>query len=176
MPISPSQVTAIATSFVSHAVSGIAPGTEIDLGTLYVSPVDMNGNAIADMWETNYFGPDADIDGSDDPDADESSNYEEYLAGTVPTSSGHVLRIDRIMDTTNGTTITWSPVYNGRNYRVRFIHDLTTNDWQESGDTIEAHVGRNQFAVDRTVPCEHQRTLLPDRHTPPNVRIDHPLG
>jgi len=66
---------------------GLTNGEEDVLGTLPLNP-DTDGDDLPDGWEVDYgLSPTSDVgdDGRDgDPDGDNFTNYEEYLAGSEP--------------------------------------------------------------------------------------------
>ncbi|MCE9616095.1 MAG: DUF2341 domain-containing protein [Lentisphaerae bacterium] len=65
------------------------PGAFAQAGDVQSVDADANHNGIPDAWERAHFGgeglpPDG---GADDPDADTSDNWAEYVAGTDPTNA-----------------------------------------------------------------------------------------
>jgi hypothetical protein len=64
------------------------------------TPVDNDGDRMADNWEVAYFGGTDSVDGGprDDWDQDGSLNVEEYVAGTDPTNSLSRLRMSLLRD------------------------------------------------------------------------------
>ncbi len=51
------------------------------------TPSDVDADGLPDAWEIEHFGNTVSQDGTGDPDADWSSNLDEYLAGTDPTDN-----------------------------------------------------------------------------------------
>ena len=97
------------------AVKNQPVGSEIALGTIYLTPVDANSNGIQDGWESTYFPGGCDPEA--DADDDGLSNRAEYLCGTVPTSSASAMRILDVRRDSGGLSLTWSAAA-GRSYRV----------------------------------------------------------
>jgi glycosidase len=80
---------------------------------------DTDSDGLPDFWENqNRLSPTNSLghDGADgDPDADNFTNFEEYLAGTDPRNAASLLRITDVAGA--GRVISWSSIP-GRNYRV----------------------------------------------------------
>ncbi|MDF7823620.1 carbohydrate-binding protein [Pontiellaceae bacterium B12227] len=68
--------------------------------------VTANGTPIA--WLEGYDLTSA--DDALDSDGDGLLNWEEYLAGTVPTNSGSVLEVNSVRDSASGMVVTWKSV------------------------------------------------------------------
>ncbi|NKB24202.1 MAG: hypothetical protein GKR87_07475 [Kiritimatiellae bacterium] len=60
------------------------PGSTVDVGTLTLRPLDLNGNNIADSWEDFYFGTGSNVNPTADADGDRSSHWEECIALPEP--------------------------------------------------------------------------------------------
>ncbi len=106
------------------------PGQHRAFGPLrYFLPVDANGNGIRDGWESNYFG--SLTSATLDQDGDGHNNWEEYLAGTVPTNGGSALESTATL--TNGQWVLSWTTAPGRVYRVRRTADLTATNWSVVG-------------------------------------------
>jgi hypothetical protein len=58
--------------------------SRMDFGSL-----DVDGNSLADTWETQYFGRTG-VDPNGDPDHDGHSNFQEFTAGTNPLVANNV--------------------------------------------------------------------------------------
>ena len=131
-------------------MSGLASGTTHTFKLAYVladgrrSPLsasamgrtwgaDVNGDAIPDDWQIAYWGsagapaarPKVDADG------DGVSNYDEFLAGTDPTSAQSVLRT-QVRRAGTGLEIAWSSVP-GLVYQVQRTSSLSVLGWQDLG-------------------------------------------
>lgn len=67
-------------------------------------------------WAEHFFDPP--VAGGDDPDADGSSNYAEYVLGTDPTrpSSGLAVRLEEADEA--GCLVVFAPYCSGRRYRL----------------------------------------------------------
>ena len=80
------------TNLVRAPAVALSPaGSVTNLGTLLISPIDINANGIADAWELS-FGL-AGVTSSSNSDADIFTDKQEYLAGTDPTNSLSYFRI-----------------------------------------------------------------------------------
>jgi hypothetical protein len=119
-------------------ISAPAAGSVHDLGERLLAPVDANGNAIADTWETLYFG--GPTTATNDADDDGHSDLEEYWTGTNPTNASSVFESDQLA-ATNGFTLRW-PVTPGRVYRVLSTPSLVTGHWSLAAGPWTAAVGQ----------------------------------
>ena len=85
-----------------------------------------------DEWEqangTSIFIADAE----DDPDGDGLTNWEEYLAGTLPNEASSVLRVENISSAPNSITFEFLAVSN-RTYRILFSPSMKSGSWTELG-------------------------------------------
>ncbi len=107
---------------------------------LITAAQDSVGDGIPDWWRALYFGGDGTTTNSQscataDPDGDGMSNYAEYLAGTVPTSSASALRITGIAQNGNDMNITWN-VVTGRTYLVQTSTNLVTDSFNNPSNTV----------------------------------------
>jgi Tol biopolymer transport system component len=114
---------------ISTVIVNPTPGQVIDLGTLWLSPVDTNANGIADWWEERYFGANR-PPAEEDSDGDGHNNREEYLLGTDPTNRDSVMKLHIAAQNTHGVTLTW-PVANGRTYDIRTSRQLSSELWTQ---------------------------------------------
>jgi hypothetical protein len=73
------------------AVAQMAAGSVTNLRTLLLSPLDLNGNGVADGWESQYGL--TNVTAESDADSDAFPDRGEYLAGTDPTNSLSVFQI-----------------------------------------------------------------------------------
>ncbi len=103
------------------------PGQTVDVATVLLSPVDVNGNGVSDAWEGS--NPGSVLDGVTDSDGDGASDLEEYLCGTDPQNPQSALRM---ASPTNGTpsavTLMWS-VSPGRSYQIAGTDDIMARPW-----------------------------------------------
>ncbi len=125
---------------IAHrAIVGSSPGTVTNLGTLWLTPLDANGNGVADAWEQQYF-PGKTLVLTNDADGDGIDNRHEYLCGTDPTNKASVLRFTEV-SATNGLTLSW-PVSSGRRYRVLATDALPAGLWPLINGPWEATNGQ----------------------------------
>ena len=103
------------TNTISHAVSNLAAGAAVSLGTLGLVPEDTNANTVADAWEALYF-PNGFVPSADE-DGDGSNNIAEYLCGTLPDDPASVLCVLAAQHDAGGATLQWR-VAPGRCYTV----------------------------------------------------------
>ncbi len=118
--------------YTNAAIPGViaraVPGAVTNLGTLWLTPLDANGNGVADAWEQQYF-PGKTLVLTNDADGDGMNNLQEYLCGTDPTNKSSVLEfLGADGRTTNGFTLSW-PVAPGRRYRVLATDALPAGLW-----------------------------------------------
>ena len=88
----------------TNAIQNPGLGAVTNLGTLWLTPMDTNGNGIADRWEERYFGANRPPT-TNDADEDGHNNYEEYRLGTDPTDRDSVMKLQISMQNTNGVTL-----------------------------------------------------------------------
>ena len=134
-------LTGYQTNVWGGAVSNAPAGSALELGTLFLVPVDTNANAIADAWESMYF-PAGGVVATDDPDGDGHNNLQEYLSGTDPTNSLSVLRFLEVSSGTGGISMVWG-VVGGRSYRVVATTGLVGAVWSSTNGPWEAAHGQD---------------------------------
>lgn len=85
---------------------------------------DSNANGIPDWWESAYFGGRTNCNPDADNDTDGMKNWQEYAAGTLPTSATSRLFINAVVSqSSNKTVLTWSSVSN-RSYFIQSATNL----------------------------------------------------
>jgi hypothetical protein len=107
---------------------------------------DFNFDGLDDRFQRLYFplftapeaGPGA------DPDGDTFNNQAEYIAGTNPTNALSLLKIDNVVLTASGSTITWQSGA-GRRYQVWSRRDVANDPWQAVGLPVAASGVSTQF-------------------------------
>jgi hypothetical protein len=112
----------LSNAFAVVQTSTIAPGSDSD------------SNGLADAWELENFGH-LGVNPNADPDGDDMSNKQEYLAGTNPNDANSDLEITAFTATPGGTSvnITWESVLT-RNYYIQKRLDLNPGTlWLDSG-------------------------------------------
>jgi hypothetical protein len=100
---------------------GKAERIDLRLGT---TPVDSDGDGLADAWEMQHFGSLAQ-NGDGDPDGDGVNNLREYRAGTNPTNPNSRFELVEISKVPNGVSIQWTSQPE-RTYRVKRSNSLLT--------------------------------------------------
>ena len=121
----------------NHIITHASVGDTLDLGTLFLYPVDANTNQISDAWETMYFGSGNPVAAADDADVDGTCNRDEYVAGTDPTNQLHGLWLE-IAQGTNGLELIWNTEAD-RTYCISGTTNLcSSNGWKQVGGPWEA--------------------------------------
>jgi len=87
------------------------------------------GGAVPLWWAQHYFG--GPVNGSDDPDGDDYSNWAEYLLGTVPTQQASRLRFWIEPADEDTTQLTFSPFVGGRGYQLETRPVLGSGTWED---------------------------------------------
>lgn len=105
-------------------------GLGFDMGA-YESPywlfVDTDGDNMPDGWEEYYFTGLAQSS-EDDFDGDGMTNYQEYLAGTVPTDANSIFKVEEVVFNGGTAGLKWHAA-GGTAYHVLASADLVT--WSE---------------------------------------------
>ena len=96
-----------------------------------------DSDGIPDWWRLGVFGHATGLAadqsrGSDDPDGDGRTNYQEYVAGTDPTSAGSVFQITAIRRQGNDIYVSYL-IPNGRTYDLQYTSSLSTPNWISLG-------------------------------------------
>jgi len=124
----------------NNVITNAAAGAEINLGTLFLYPIDNNTNQIADTWEANYFGAGSNVVADADADGDGVGNLDEYIAGTDPTNGYSFLWVESIPGS-NEFHLAWYTEPD-RTYIVSGTTNLTADTWVQVGGTWEATNGQ----------------------------------
>ncbi len=136
-------------TFVSNnVVSNAFPGEEFELNDLFLLPVDVNTNQIADAWETLYFGSGSTVQADADADGDGVNNRSEYIAGTDPTNALSFLGLTYSFNT-NGLELSWN-TESWRTYCVAGSTQLTTGEWVQVAGSWEATNGQSEMSWTET--------------------------
>ena len=115
------------TVYISGA--SVTAGSVSNVGNIYLNPEDLNGNGIADEWESLYFGAGSNVNAQEDRDGDGYDNYTEYRIGTDPTNCWSSLLLDEAVASTGGVfAMTW-PVASGRKYSILRTPGLNPVTW-----------------------------------------------
>ena len=101
------------------------------------SLIDLDGDGMADNWETAHFGSDGSAAPGDDWDGDGSSNADEYWAGTDPTNAASVLAIESVEFAGASAIIRWQSASNAL-YTVDVCSNLTSGAWQPLAQDVTA--------------------------------------
>jgi hypothetical protein len=121
-------------------------------GYLEVLPLvaDYNFDGLDDVFQRKYFFPFTSTNAAPnaDPDHDGMVNSQEYIAGTDPTNSASLLKLNSVTKAANGATVTWQSVTN-RHYQVMSRTNLAAGTWQNVGG-IFTPSGTNSQLLDAT--------------------------
>ena len=108
-----------------------------------IADTDLDG--LPDLWETNFFGHPTNASASADVDFDGMNNRDEYLAGTDPTNTLSVLRLEMLpLDRETTQMVFRFMAISNRNYRLQSTPALDGN-WTNLFD-IAAH-SSNRFML-----------------------------
>ncbi|MDF7808736.1 S8 family serine peptidase [Pontiellaceae bacterium B12219] len=106
---------------------------------------DSDDDGMPDSWESLYFSSLTGAVASADLDDDGSSNYSEYIAGTLPNNADSVFQITtHDFSSSSGTIINWSTV-EGRVYSVSRTPNLQYIDFVEFPDAIDLPYTVNSY-------------------------------
>ena len=98
--------------------------------TYKLSPtLDVDGDGIADTWETTSFGGTAAASATTDTDHDGTTDLEEYLAGTDATNPTSRFCITQVSTGANGETVIQWPAVIGKTYTLLTSSTLSGDDW-----------------------------------------------
>ncbi len=127
----------------ANVISNAQPGDVIDLGTIFMEPIDNNTNQIADVWEAEFFGTNSTVTAEVDVDGDGISNLGEYITGTDPTNQPSCLRVETSL-ATNGLWLTW-PTEPDHTYRVCGTTNPCADSWLQVGGPWTATNGQYEM-------------------------------
>lgn len=137
------------------AVSNIVT-TRLSSSAILTYLTDVDGDGIADEWESRYGVN----DGSDDADLDTMSNWEEYIAGTDPTNSMSYLKVEQIASTPATATVEFIAVSN-RTYTLEYT-DALGDAWLRLADIAARTNSRVESVIDRNpTPNRFYRLATP---------------
>jgi hypothetical protein len=95
-----------------------------------VYQADFDRDGMADNWERQYgFATNNAADANLDADGDHSFNWQEYVAGTIPTNAWSYLKVERLTGAATHTVVEFQAVSN-RTYTVLFSDVLDASPWQ----------------------------------------------
>jgi hypothetical protein len=114
------------------AVEQEPAGVVTNLGTLLLSPLDLNENGVADDWEAQYGL--TNVTAGSDADSDTFPDRSEYLAGTDPTNSLSVFQIlEMIKSPAADCSMRWNAI-GRRSYRIYWSE--TPGTWPVEQSTL----------------------------------------
>ena len=128
---------------ISNIMVGVSPGDMIDVGMLEMTPLDDDGDGIADNWEDHYFS--GSIEAGDDADGDGVCNLGEYMAGTDPCDpQSHFSCQSMSTPSGNELTLIW-PVSSGKTYVVKQSETLVNAVWSIVYGPTTATLGQEEM-------------------------------
>jgi hypothetical protein len=112
----------------------------VDMGAYEFQPIpsDMDGDIMADAWESIYFGHPSNCVASVDGDQDAMDNLAEYIAGSDPTNGGSFFSITNTSMGAGGFTVYWNPAISNRAYSVFWRPKLSDNFQPLENNLIDA--------------------------------------
>jgi hypothetical protein len=99
----------------------------LDMGAYEFNP-DVDYDGMPDDWERIYFSSLTNMTASSDNDNDQFLDWQEYVAGTIPTNSGSRLVITGVVLAGTNLALTWQSVSN-RQYSIVSRTNLTAGAW-----------------------------------------------
>jgi hypothetical protein len=133
---------------ITVALTNVASLPDVVLATVasLIVLADGDGDRMPDQWETDHGTQPQVNDGSDDPDQDGLSNYQEYLACTHPTNANSFLRIEHI-SAADGAAISFVAAPNCT-YTVQFKDGVQDVLWKKLADVVPRAVARLETLTD----------------------------
>jgi hypothetical protein len=119
------------------------PGGRLLGNARIVTLADGDGDGIPDAWENAFFGGNTIADPSGDDDGDGFLNWQEYVAGTIPTNALSYLKVDQLTPPA-GAIVQFQAVSN-RTYTVQYRDAMGPGTWNNLAD-VGAH-GTNRVAT-----------------------------
>ncbi len=125
------------------------------------SLIDGDGDGMADLWETTYFGASDSAEGAAaaDGDHDGLTNLDEYQAGTNPTNAASVLALTALVALPDGLRLAWSSASNAL-YALSAKTNLSDALWHRLVSALPA------------TPPTNVHTVLTDRTTFRYYRVE----
>ncbi|HAB17582.1 MAG TPA: hypothetical protein PLX89_18600 [Verrucomicrobiota bacterium] len=127
-------------------------------------PADVDADGLDDAWEQLNFG-DLSQSGADDFDQDQSSNANEFVAGTLPKDPGSWFSVALREESGESLTLSW-PSVPGRRYRVvatgPFFPELPT-EWVVVSPVLTADgaVFQYRLPADASTYARYYRLVVP---------------
>ncbi|HMJ64665.1 MAG TPA: hypothetical protein VK615_04875, partial [Candidatus Binatia bacterium] len=129
-----------------------------DVFVARLSMPDSDGDGLDDDFEITHFG-DLSHDGTADSDGDSQTDYQEFLAGTNPTSNSSILRAITVGNAnSNAKQVIWSAVP-GRSYIVQYKDSLAAS-WSTLMGTVRASASTAAKLDMTSAPQRFYRVLL----------------
>ena len=109
------------------------------LGVTSSRAADFNNDGLGDVWGEVYSA--TGLTASADSDGDGQFNWQEQLAGTVPTNAASALRLEA-PGVIGGNLVTWFTAVSNRSYTVQFRTQAPEGAWQKLLDVSAASTNR----------------------------------
>jgi hypothetical protein len=134
-------------AYMTNAVVCTSVVGEVDI---VLQDPDLDEDNVADFWEYRHFGDPANCDAQDDDDDDGLSNYEEFIADTLPLQKTSCFRRVEIAALGSNTCVLYAgpSTTNSRLYDIQQKEDLAaTSEWHLLGIEKRGTGGSLQFSV-----------------------------
>ena len=111
---------------------------------------DTDGDGLPDAWESANGTLVNVNDAAEDPDEDEMTNWQEFLAGTHPNNAADALQVLSVTALPAGLTLSFHAVSN-RTYSVLYTDALSAGGWNKLTDVLAATTNRMVLVTDPPV-------------------------
>jgi hypothetical protein len=99
----------------------------LDMGAYEFNP-DVDYDGMPDDWERIYFTSLTNMTATSDTDGDRFPDWQEYVAGTLPTNPGSRLVVTGVKSARTNLVLTWQSVSN-RQYSIAWRTNLMAGTW-----------------------------------------------
>jgi hypothetical protein len=110
-----------------NPTSTVGRALKMDQALFSIGVLDSDRDQIPDVWENRFFNAGTNAVAQADPDADQMSNWEEYVADLDPTNAHSCLEIQCLRGT-NGYSLNF-PSSTARLYTVSYTTNLVKGEW-----------------------------------------------
>jgi len=136
-------------------ITNIAGSVTSLVATLTVSGLDTDGDGMPDVWEIAHGLKPNVNDAGFDPDGDQSTNWQEFIAGTDPRDPQSCLKVETITAGPGWRTLRFTAISN-RTYTVLFNDALPGGVWSKLAAVPARPTNRTEVVPDNN-PVGSQR-------------------